>query len=267
MLPYNEKMSKKLNVLVNYRETAGNMADKHWHMSGEMLYVFGGRAVQSVNGNEFVLNTGDSLIIAPGAVHATTSVEDGCYIGVVHFSPLRPIESIYLKAGIYSDIKRIFSLVQEEFTLKQKGYELTAEGLILQAAGAMIRYGEPVTGADIYSEEKEHIDEFIRKNLDKTLTLEAAATYAGYSSEYFSRLFVKMMGTSFKKYVDTLKIQAAQGFLEEGVSVSQTAYKLGYDTPSSFCRAFKRMTGVSPSEYTDCIFRKSQKLKSKGQEL
>lgn len=259
MLPYNEKLSQKLNVLVNYRETAGNMADEHWHMSCEILYVFGGSARQKVNGYEFLFNTGDALMIAPGAVHATVSIEDGCYIGVAHFSPLRPLESVYLKAGSDSETERMFSLIQEEFTLKREGFELVAQGLILQAAGKILRSGNKVGTGSIMSKEKTELYEYIRKNLNRGITLESAAKFAGYSSEYFSKLFVKIMGTSFKKYIDTLKTQAAQGLLEEGVSVSQTAYELGYDTPSSFCRAFKRLVGSSPSEYADCIYFQNHK--------
>ena len=54
---------------------------------------------------------------------------------------------------------------------------------------------------------------------------------------------------SFKAYTDKLKIQAARAMLADGMLISETSYALGYDTPSSFCRAFKRLTGQTPSDY------------------
>ena len=109
--------------------------------------------------------------------------------------------------------------------------------------------GEPLAMEDAPGEEGQKLEEYLRQNLGGNLSLQSAAAYAGYSPAYFSRYFAKVMGMPFKTCVDRMKVQAARGMLADGLSAAATAAALGYDTPSSFGRAFKRLTGQTPSEY------------------
>ena len=57
-------------------------------------------------------------------------------------------------------------------------------------------------------------------------------------------------GTSFGRIVDRVRRHLAMRYLEEpNARASQVAYLLGYSEPSAFNHAFRRWTGVSPSEY------------------
>ncbi len=54
-------------------------------------------------------------------------------------------------------------------------------------------------------------------------------------------------GTSYQNLLDDARRQLAQIYLEEGKSVTDVAYLLGYSDSSNFTRAYKRWTGKSPS--------------------
>jgi AraC-like DNA-binding protein len=57
-------------------------------------------------------------------------------------------------------------------------------------------------------------------------------------------------GTSFGRIVDKVRLHLAMRYLDEpNIRASQVAYLLGYSEPSAFNHAFRRWTGVSPSEY------------------
>ena len=61
---------------------------------------------------------------------------------------------------------------------------------------------------------------------------------------------LKAEGTTFETLLDELRHKLALDYLAgRKVSVSETAYLLGFADPSPFSRAFKRWTGVSPSAY------------------
>ena len=254
MLPYREHLEDRLHgtvpfVTVNYRRTAGLMVAGHWHPCCELLFVFGGAAEQEVDGQHFPLCAGDTLLIASGAVHATSSAEEDCYIGVMAFLHPRPLPTIHLASGECPGMERIFSRIQEEFTLRRPAYETVTQGLLLQALGLLERHGAPLHPASVQNGEGRRIEEYIRANLTSSLSLRSVADFAGYSPAYLSRRFPALMGMPFKQYVDRMKLQAARGLLADGLTAGETAFALGYDTPSSFCRAFKRMSGQTPSAY------------------
>jgi AraC-like DNA-binding protein len=58
---------------------------------------------------------------------------------------------------------------------------------------------------------------------------------------------LKAVGVSFEALVDDLRRRMAVHYLDgKKVSVSETAYLVGFSDPASFSRAFKRWTGSSP---------------------
>lgn len=69
----------------------------------------------------------------------------------------------------------------------------------------------------------------------------------GYSRQTLYRR-LKVEGVTFKELLDGLRRRLALRFMrEEGLSVKDAAYRLGFSDPSAFSRAFKRWTGCSPT--------------------
>ena len=85
------------------------------------------------------------------------------------------------------------------------------------------------------------------------LGLPAVAWFADklhLSPNYFGDLVKRETGVSAQEYIQRHVIGRAKSLLtEERMTVSQTAYALGYKYPQHLSRMFKRVTGVSPNEY------------------
>lgn len=81
------------------------------------------------------------------------------------------------------------------------------------------------------------------------LTTEHIADRLGVNRSHLWRVFQLSLGMSPKDYLFEHKMRVAKQQLLSGIPVAEVAKKCGYTTTSSFSRAFKRYTGLSPSAY------------------
>ena len=81
---------------------------------------------------------------------------------------------------------------------------------------------------------------------DGPIGIDSVARALGYSRQTLYRR-LKAEGVTFEEVLDGLRRRLAIRFIrEEGLSVKDAAYRLGFSDPSAFSRAFKRWTGASP---------------------
>lgn len=87
---------------------------------------------------------------------------------------------------------------------------------------------------------------------DETLRLERVAYKADMSAAHCSRLFKKVKGSSYKDYLIIVRITKAMALLHTTfTNVGEIAFQVGFQDVTNFCRAFKSITGHTPSEYRD----------------
>lgn len=92
--------------------------------------------------------------------------------------------------------------------------------------------------------------EYIEANYHKPITLDEVSREVSVSSQYLSKLFKLEMKENFIDYLTTIRIEKAKSFLEEGkLTIKQISYKIGYSDPNYFSRIFKKVVGISPTEY------------------
>lgn len=91
---------------------------------------------------------------------------------------------------------------------------------------------------------------YIQENLGQNISRAEVAEMLHLNEEYFSKMFHKYAGCTFKEYVMEERMRQAQRLLKHSrLSVSLIASKIGYDNFSYFSKAFKRATGLTPQEY------------------
>ena len=111
---------------------------------------------------------------------------------------------------------------------------------------------------DLSNEDKlKHAVRYIEKNFKNNITLKDVADYMNFSNTYFSKSFKKYVGVNFNKYITQIRIEEAKRVLEEtSMSINDLAFDMGYNEPNYFCKVFKKMEGITPSEYRE-IWHKS----------
>ncbi|GIN61675.1 hypothetical protein J27TS8_16680 [Robertmurraya siralis] len=91
---------------------------------------------------------------------------------------------------------------------------------------------------------------YIEKNYQKGVTLEAAAEHVHLSPYYLSKLFKKELKINFVNYVTKRKMEKAKELLEStDLPVINIAMELNFQEPNYFSKVFKKVVGLTPSEY------------------
>lgn len=93
---------------------------------------------------------------------------------------------------------------------------------------------------------------YIDLHLDEELTLNAIAETAGYSPNYFSHIFKKINGISLWDYITAKRIEKASRMLlsnDSKMTILNIASECGFNNTINFNKAFKRIKGVTPSEF------------------
>lgn len=91
---------------------------------------------------------------------------------------------------------------------------------------------------------------YIEKNLKDNITLQDVSKYVNLSNSYLSRLFKKELNINFVKYIALRRIEESKYMLKNtNISINDIAFDMGYNEPNYFCRVFKKIEGLTPTQY------------------
>ena len=96
------------------------------------------------------------------------------------------------------------------------------------------------------------VEEYIRNNYMKEISMQDAARMMNYSDAYFCKLFKQCFDQNFTSYLTGFRVNEAKKLLKDrSISVKDVSMQVGYYDSNYFAKVFKRMTGMIPSEYRD----------------
>jgi AraC family transcriptional regulator len=91
---------------------------------------------------------------------------------------------------------------------------------------------------------------YIEEHLAEDITVADLANVACLSIFHFTRAFAATMGVPPHRYVTQRRLEAAKALIATGKpSLSEIAFNCQFSSQSSFTRAFRRATGMTPAEY------------------
>lgn len=101
----------------------------------------------------------------------------------------------------------------------------------------------------IHAERMNKVIQFIEHNLDTEISVHQLSKIACYSEFHFHRLFRSFVGESIYAYKKRLLLErSVKHLLYSNDSITEIAFKCGYDNPSSFNKAFKANFSYTPSQ-------------------
>ena len=88
---------------------------------------------------------------------------------------------------------------------------------------------------------------YLQQHFSETITVETLANLSGMSLSGFHSHFKKITSLSPLQYQKSLRLVEARRLIaQEGRAITETAYQVGYESPSQFSREYKRYFGHAP---------------------
>ena len=255
----------------------------HVHTAVEVLFFQKGAMRIRCEGEEFLATPGCTVLIRSSTGHTgEVAGEDGCVYWVLKIKPS------YLYDISFRDRSGRYLL---DFTLNRAGKKILwtkeeSESLgILRGVEGLIRESERMEyGYDIAmkvhasaillallrgmqtapaaeDEGEQTISTvydtmlYLNEHYGEDLTAEACAERCYLSYSYFSRIFRKITGKTFREYLNTLRIERAERELvSTSKPITRVASDCGFNNVAYFIAVFRKQKGITP-----LAFRKAYK--------
>ncbi|WP_259457897.1 AraC family transcriptional regulator [Salipaludibacillus neizhouensis] len=254
----------------------------HEHPLYEINLVTRGKQVFYIQGERYELEEGDLVLIRPGDVHSSSSLEnskEGFNYFCVHFNIDDKLLLPYFKKtkdtfyhansmltrSIRPLLDRLVNFSQQSkinFTDKMNLHSIMFE--LLAITVSCLEKDQQKLGKiseqtfKVAYQIAEEIDQLIRKPsheddiLESVVRIEEIANHLDISVSYCNKVFNKVFDMSPRQYVTFRKLNDSKSLLvQEKYSIEQIAFMMGYHDSSHFSRQFKRWTGLSPSQYRE----------------
>ena len=111
------------------------------------------------------------------------------------------------------------------------------------------------TRLNAQTRDKKIIDDakkYVRENYFKNISLAEIASVVDRNTAYFSDLFSKEVGKTFTEYLTDIRIEKAKELMKDPtVKLYEIGYLVGYDEPAYFSRVFRKIVGMTPTQYRE----------------
>lgn len=229
-----------------------------------LIFCTDGQGWYNVAGNQQALNPYDAVIIPRDTPHAYGSSDELPWtIHWVHF--IGSVGDYYVQGFQHENhklsvdketawqLESLFCTCRDafeaSFVLQRMVYASQALHHLLACLLFNNRAFSPLLGTSRFHNIEDTLS-FMHKNVHVKITLDELAEHAGLSRSHFVRIFKEQTRFSPSDYFIRLKMQRACMLLSiPQKTVRVIGLELGYDDPCYFTRAFKKVIGISPSDY------------------
>lgn len=245
----------------------------HWHMEVEIIRILAGSFRLTRNQQEHLLQAGSMVFLSSGALHGGDPSTDCVYECIVFDRNLLPKKDVpgyaelqqlldgeaEIRPVLRDESPLLWDRLAELFRCAadpSPGSRLMAQGLLMVCFGLLLQRADfrlmPGAGSRVNrkTEQMKRVLARIERDYTEPLTLNDLAAEAGMSPKYFCHFFQQLTRRTPIDYLNDYRIEQACCMLlaDEG-SVTDIAFRCGFNDLSYFIRIFRKYKGISPGKY------------------
>lgn len=249
--------------------------DWHWHSEVEFVFIEKGTAEFLVGSGRRILTEGTGIFINSQIIHRFEASESVIIPNIV-FSPtllsaedsliyrkyVQPLLDSSIECLVFSpeipwqndvlnNLKNLFDVQENEDMHEIKTVELLLKIWDTMYENVNISGNIPVAKASAHTQAQLQIMmQYIHKNYSEHITLADIAKTVSVSKSSALNIFNKYLHISPVSYLINYRLKRAAKLLADtDGSVYSIANDTGFENVGYFCRSFKELFGVTPSEY------------------
>ena len=249
----------------------------HCHSEIELLYCVQGEIKVIIEGEEYNLVQGSILLISSLAMHEIIIEEKATalvlelgsqflgteynHIALHKFTKchITPTDDLPYKSRLIKPLKRLY----KEYINRNTGYQWVIQGILFEVFAMVVRC---VPMEKQSTQKQKNLESYIKiqkvfdlvhEKYNEEITLERAASYAGYDPRAFCRLFKLITNTTFHDYLNFHRINISIHLLQNKIySIGEIGEMVGIPVAKTFSRVFRKYIGMTPREYRNMYFEK-----------
>lgn len=214
--------------------------DLTYCVEGEMRYIY--------RGVEYTLNSGDAILYPCGAVRKRLAGDaPALYASFnVRFSEeFVPEVDGVLRKSVRSDTVQILESLRKTHSSLGEGREEKAAALFYYLYYQLVETAKENEHPHI-----KHIKRYIAAHLSERITLAEIAEAVHLVPHYCCSLFSKYEGIGIVDFILQRRIDLAKSLMiTASMSLSEVAERVGFSDYNYFSRTFKRIEGITATEY------------------
>ena len=260
-------MYRTQTLWANYSEIpSGWHIRAHSHSFFHLVYVKSGQIVYHANGTLYHLVKGSLILFPPGVVHETPkNANTLCNMYEVKFSIIdeellklcsSPTAFLYHNAFRFENMLQFISY---HWCLNGTHVSDSIDSFLSTILFSIHALEDaPVRSAYIdtsdYSLLTKKVINFVESNYMEPYHLEQLATTLEYNKNYICTAFRRDTGITIVNYLTFVRIRRVLGYLyhldfDNDTKINMISQYVGYQNSSHFNRVFKKLTGLTPSQY------------------
>jgi AraC-like DNA-binding protein len=247
---------------------SGQKIPLHWHNHIEILFCLEGSLALVISGHSYLLQKHDVVLINTNAIHASFSPT------INHVLCIQlPLNWLCDQVGLGYSKTWLFKLnnsivgVRQDCALVNKllkiakitetshhhlSEKLELQGQLFLLLKLLINYTSPIdkeTAKDPSFLFGSEMVNFINQNFQTNLSLTDVSHHLGYSNEYCSRNFKKILGINFKELLTSTRLNYAYDkIINTDQQLEEIARSAGFSTYRNMYNSFIKSYHVSPSK-------------------